>query len=112
MKNVYEELSVKYAKYLLIPLFNVEISRFIPFWKEVETGLLLRKVRTAVNYQTVYEYRLKGHYFDYPVLPFPTTIYWRLSLVTAVDRVPGDGSCPPPADAATAAAVARTTASP
>ena len=31
--RLYEVYLVKNAKYLLIPLFNVEISRLIPFWK-------------------------------------------------------------------------------
>ena len=53
---------VKNAKYLLIPLFNVEISRFLPFF-----GFILRKVKTASNYQTVYECWLKRHCFGYPV---------------------------------------------
>ena len=64
---IYQVYLLKNAKHLPIPLLNVEISRFIPFWKGIDTGILLRKVKTDGNYQTVYERRLKRHCFGHPV---------------------------------------------
>ena len=51
----YGVYSVMNAKHLLIPLFNVEISRFIAFCNGKDIGFFLRKVKVG-TYQTGYEH--------------------------------------------------------
>ena len=58
LKGLFNEPSYKYevyllknANHLLIPLFNVEISRFIPFCKGMDNDVLLHQVKTVGNYQ-------------------------------------------------------------
>ena len=59
VQYIYEVYFILNTKYLLIPLFNVEISRFIPFWKGMDTAILLHKVKHAGNYQSLYERHLR-----------------------------------------------------
>ena len=54
--SIYEVYSLKNAKHLLIPLFNVEISIFIAFKNGKDIGFLLRKVKFVGTYHTGYEH--------------------------------------------------------
>jgi len=67
---------LKNAKHLLIPLFNVEISRLIAFWNGENIGFLLRKVKFSGTYQTGYEHWLKRYCFGYP------GHIWRIQIQT------------------------------